>query len=68
MVEPTKPVVATGASFTGNMVTVMLCESVSSPSLTVTVNVSLPLKSVGALNEISLPSSVAVISVPVVIL
>ena len=68
MVSPVKPVVATGASFTGNMVTVMLCESVSSLSLTVMVNVSLPLKSAGALKDISLPSSVAVISVPVVIL
>ena len=68
MVSPIKPVVATGASFMGNIVTVMLCESVYSPSLTVIVKPSLPLKSVGALNNTSLPSSVAVISVPAVIL
>ena len=45
------------------MVTVIICESVNSASATLTVNVSLPLKSVGALKVISLPSKVAVISV-----
>ena len=44
--------------------TVIICESVNSASATLTVNVSLPLKSVGALKVISLPSTVAVISVP----
>ena len=57
-----------GTSFTCNIVTVMVCESESSLSLTVMVNVSLPLKSKGALKLTSLPSSKAIISVPSVIL
>ena len=44
--------------------TVNACEFINSLSLTVIVNVSLPLKSVGALKVISVPSSVAIISVP----
>ena len=59
-----KPAVATGASLTAFTVTVILCESDSSPSLTVKVNVSLPLKLSEALKETSVPLNVAVISVP----
>ena len=49
-------------------VTVIVCESESSLSVVVIVNVSLPLKFSDAVNAISLPSSVAVISLPPVIL
>ena len=49
-------------------VTVIFCESESSLSVVVTVKVSLPLKFSYGVNVISLPSSVAVISLPPVIL
>mgnify|MGYP003312277064 CR=1 FL=1 len=58
----------TGASFTGLTVNVKPSLSVSSPSLTVAVKLSLPLKLAGALNITSLPDKLAMISVPVVIL
>ena len=62
---PDKPVAATGASLTAFTVTVKLCESDKSPpSVTLAVNVSLPLKFSGALKFKSLPVKVAVISVP----
>ena len=55
---------AVGASFTGATVTVNACELEYSPSVTVAVNDSLPLKSAGALKLTVVPSTVAVISVP----
>ena len=65
---PDKPVVATGASLIALTVTIISCESESSVSLAVIVNVSLPLKFAAGVNVISLPSSVATMSVPSVIL
>ena len=50
------------------MVTVNTCESVKSPSVTLTVKFSVPLKSVGAEKLKSEPSKVATMSVPVVTL
>ena len=64
MVEPIKSTVATGGSLIGLTITVISCESESSLSVVVIVNVSLPLKFSDAVNTISLPSSVAVISPP----
>ena len=55
---------AIGASLTGFTVTVISCESERSPSVADTVNISLPLKFVVAVNVISLPSSTAIISLP----
>ena len=68
LVSPDKSVDATGASFTAAMVTVNTCESVKSPSVTLTVKFSVPLKSAGAEKLKSEPSKVATISVPVVTL
>jgi hypothetical protein len=59
---------AVGASLTAFTVTVIVCESSYSPSLTLTLNVSLPLKFKGALKDTSLPDRFAVISLPPVIL
>jgi len=55
---------AVGASFTGATVTVNACELEYSPSVTVAVNDSLPLKLAEAEKLTLDPSTVAVISVP----
>ena len=68
IVSPDKSVDATGVSFTAAIVTVNTCESVKSPSVTLTVKFSVPLKSAGAEKLKSEPSKVATISVPVVTL
>ena len=68
LVSPDKSVAAIGASLTATIVTVSTCESVKSPSVTLTVKFSVPLKSVGAVKLKSVPSKVATISVPVVTL
>ena len=64
LVSPNNPVVAIGASFTGTIVMVKTWESIKSPSVTLTVKFSEPLKSSGALKVKSVPSKEAVISVP----
>ena len=62
------PVVATGTSLIELTKTVIVWESVWLPSLTLTVNISLPKKSEDALNKIVLSSITAIISVPSLIL